>query len=231
MWKFYYSAFFFIAAPILLTAQNAANSEGNDSTQASNYVLLDIANQTTEDDYDNLLDSLKRYHTTDYLKLRMAHTKTDGYDPYSTEASVMFNKANALLAKGKYGKGLSIIEDILDNNYVNLKAHHWASLIYYELQDSVKGQYHKNIYNGLFESIILNGDGRGTKTAYIVIDINEEFDILEAYNLENASQNLIESDGHSFDMLEVNEKDKKEVINIYFNIDLPIAYLERKKTD
>ncbi|HEX2984500.1 MAG TPA: DUF4919 domain-containing protein, partial [Ignavibacteriales bacterium] len=222
---------FFIAAPIFLSAQNAANPERNDTTQASNYILLDIADQITEDDYNKLLDSLKRYHTTDYLELRMAHTKTDSYDPYSTEASIMFNKANALLAKGKYEKGLAIIEDILDNNYVNLKAHLWASLIYYELQDSVKGQYHKNIYDGLFESIILNGDGRGTKTAYIVIDINEEFDILEAYNLENASQNSIESDGHSFDRIEVNEKDKKEVINIYFNIDLPIAYLEKRRTD
>jgi hypothetical protein len=53
-----------------------------------------------------------------------------------------------------------------------------------ELGDSLKSEYHYNIYDGLLNSIYDSGDGISPETAYIVITTKEEYDFLNWFGLQ-----------------------------------------------
>jgi len=228
MRKIYYAAFLFIIAPFLLFAQDSTNTNVPDGSQASNYYLLSLVNDWTDEDYNDLLDSLKQYHTTDFFKLRMCYTKTSGYDPYSVVISDMFKKVYKLLNTEDYKKALPILEDILNKKYVSFEAHALSAFCYSMLQDSVKQDYHTAIYHGLIGSIMDSGDGKDPQTAFIVIGTDEEYELLEIYNLQHGNQNLVNSEGHNFDMLDAKDRESGEEFNIYFNVDLLFKQLEKQ---
>jgi len=192
----------------------------------SNYILFDYINLLTEDDYYSLLDSVKNGLSSDFFSLRMAYTKTKIYNPYDIEFDNLRKKIKLNIEEQNFEKALEIANKILDKRYIDIKTHLYCNYIYAQLNDSAKSDYHYNIYNGLMSSIYFSGDGKNEKTAFIVIEVSEEYDLLNWLKLNFSGQSLIIKDGYSFDIMRVFDENRET--ELFFNIDLALKHFSEE---
>ena len=197
-----------------------SDSTKYDRSGNSNYYYFDVFKKWTVDDYYNLLDSLKTYGTTDFFKLRITFTKTNNYEPYDDEFEDPINLVDDFIDSEKYSEAINYLDSLLGKCYVNIKAHLYCGYVYKLMGDSIKSNYHYNIYNGLIESILNYGDGSVPEKAFIVIFVEEEYLLLDAVNMSMQMQGVTTIDDHRFDVLTVFVNETKEERELYFNINL-----------
>lgn len=186
----------------------------------SNYILFEYIDLLTEDDYYSLLDSVKDGLSNDFFTLRMAYTKTKIYNPYDVKFDDLRKEIKLNIEQQNFKKALEFADRILEERYIDIRTHLYCSYIYKQLNDSTKLDYHYNIYNGLMNSIYFSGDGKNEKTAFIVIEVSEEYDLLNWLKLTFRKQSLIIKDGYSFDIIEAFD-DNRET-ELFFNIALAL---------
>lgn len=186
----------------------------------SNYILFDYINLLNEEDYYSLLDSVKNGLSSDFFSLRMAYTKTKIYNPYDIEFDDLRKEIKLDIEEENFEEALEIANKILEKRYIDIRTHLFCSYIYKQLNDSAKSDYHYNIYNGFMNSIYFSGDGKNEKTAFIVIEVSEEYDLLNWLKLNFAGQSLILKDGYSFDVMKVFDENRET--ELFFNIDLAL---------
>ncbi|MBN1695274.1 DUF4919 domain-containing protein [candidate division WOR-3 bacterium] len=187
----------------------------------SNYILFDYINLLTENDYYSLLDSIKNGQSSDFFTLRMAYTKTKIYNPYDIKFDDLRKRIKLNMEEQNFEVALETANKILEERYIDIKTHLWCSNIYKQLRDSAKSDYHENIYNGLINSIYFSGDGKSVKTAFIVMEISEEYDLLNWLQLKppfELSPRI--KDGYSFDIIRVFDENRET--ELFFNIDLAL---------
>ncbi len=171
-------------------------------------------------DYYSLLDIIKNGKSEDFFTLRMAYTKTKIYDPYDSKIDGLRKQIEFNIEEKNFNKALKIAGEILGKRYIDIRTHLYCRNIYNQIGDSVKSNYHNGIYNGLLNSIYFSGDGKSPKTAFIVIEISEEYDLLNWLNLTQSEQYLTIKDGYSFDIIKAfNENRETE---LFFNIELAL---------
>ncbi len=108
---------------------------------------------------------------------------------------------------------------MLDKSYVDIDAHLAAAYANKLLGDAGSEQLHRSIAQGLLASILKSGDGKTAATAWKVIAVEEEYEILRAGRLRPSSQAETPANGHWYDKLTaLDAKDAK--VTLYFNIDL-----------
>jgi hypothetical protein len=169
--------------------------------------------------YDQLLAKLKAGDTgIDYKALRISYTETKEYSSFGVDPEERSKLFKALDEK-KYKEAIALAEGILKTNYVEMNAHFVSFVAYRELGDAKKSQYHTAVFSGLINSILNGADGKGAKTAYVVICVPEEYVIVNYLNYRRGGQALAEEDGHRFDILSVTD-DRNKPVKLYFNIDI-----------
>lgn len=176
--------------------------------------------------YAELLPLAKEHpETTDFTALRMGYTLSDQYNPYPFgEHDTSLGK---LISENNLDGAIEVIGKMLERNYCDIQTHITATNIYKKLNIEAKANYHVLWVQGLVKSIIDSGDGRSEETACVVISTSEEYAVLNVMGLRPASQRLIRHDGHGFDLLTVVNPENQQHVNIYFNIDIPMRWLER----
>lgn len=202
-------------------------NEINKQDTISNYYLFDFINALTSDIYISKLDSIKKGLSTDFFTLRMAYAKTENYSPYSSQINDSLKKARTLIDSLNYQSALELLSRIQKTNYVNIPLHLYCGYIYKEIGDSIKSDFHYNIYNGLLNSIYESGDGISPKTAFIVISTKEEYHFLNWFNFRLREQSLIHADDFSFDMMKVTDPETTQEHEIYFNIELAFSLMSK----
>lgn len=78
--------------------------------------------------------------------------------------------------------------------------------------------FHTTIRHLILDSVAASGDGRSPETAFDVIHVDEEYELLRDFELSVDRQSLVEHDGHKYDVMECHD-DTGEKIRVYFNID------------
>lgn len=111
---------------------------------------------------------------------------------------------------------ISQAKQILCIDYTNMMAHKILSQTYDMMDDLVNAKKYETIQMGLLKSIIQNGDGKTCATGWPVIQVSEEYFILEMLGVELKRQSIISRDGLC-DKMEVSDEGKSAVY--YFNID------------
>jgi hypothetical protein len=192
----------------------------------SNYILFEYINLLNEDDYYALLDSVKSGVSNDFFSLRMAYASTEIYNPYDVEIDNLRKELELNIFEQKFEEALEIANVILEKRYIDIKTHSYCSDIYKQRGDSVKSDFHRDIYNGLLNSIYFSGDGESPKTAFIVMEISEEYDLLNWLKLNLSEQYLIIRDGYSFDIIKVFNEDRET--ELFFNIDLALKHFSEE---
>src|SRR5215213_351826 len=199
-------------------------------------IVLTVSAQTTQDTpkppektkYDVLLERVKQKDpAVNFTELRHAFYESPNYDPYS--AMTTYRPLNAALGQKNYEEVLKIAESVLAKNFVEVNAHMAAQIAYQETGNTERAQFHKFMADGLLNSIRSSVDGKSPEKAFEVISINEEYGLIRSLKLRPIKQALVQDKGHSYDAITVIDPQTNQESTIYFNIDKPFHWQDRKK--
>ena len=178
--------------------------------------------------YHQLLEKAKKDPDgADYTALRMAYVHSSEYDPFRFDS-----EAHAILSQAMDMKDLTTALDavkrLFDGSYLDIHAHMLAVDIYENLRTEKKENFHMKFATGLLDSIMRSGDGTKFDKAFIVISTQEEYALLKVLSLEIIMQSLREENSHQYDVFECPHPHTGKIIEVYFNVDLPMGWLDRK---
>ena len=181
---------------------------------------VSAAETDVESDYAVLLARAKLDPArADFAKLRLAFTKTADYQPYGTSPSD-YKEVEAATQAGDWERARGLVDALLQRNYVRIRSHYFAWLIYRRDGDEERAKHHRAFMDGLFRSITTSGDGKTQDTAFVVINVEEEYDVLGLTGLKMLGQSLQHENGRDFDVLTV-QREGSEPVKLYFDITLP----------
>lgn len=182
-------------------------------------------------DYASLLAEARADpENADFHALRMAYTRTAAYSPYRHHHDAVVALRDALQA-GALDRARAAVADLLAFNYLDIEAHMAADYIATQLDDRAGAAYHRAWARGLIDAILATGTGRDFTTAWIVLSTAEEYTILRVLGLAPGGQQLVEHDGHWFDVLTAQQRSSGQSVELVFNIDLPYRWLQAHNED
>jgi hypothetical protein len=183
-----------------------------------------VAAQNSPSEYATLLASLKAGNVNvDYARLRLSYVDSPEYKEAKDVTKPEKAMTEALNAKN-FPEALKNAETVLANEYVNMDAHFVAFVSNRELGAPDKAEFHRTVFRGLVDSIRNSGDGKSTETAWVVINVHEEYVMLRVLGFAPSEQSLLNKDGHSFDLMKVKNVDDGTMQTFYFNVDIPMKH-------
>jgi hypothetical protein len=167
--------------------------------------------------------------TADLSALRRQFAQTTFYHPYSTTADDLRHRMwKHLNDKDAAGAGAAA-DSLLAENYFDADAQMVAGMAAGERDDTVAAVRHITIARGIIRSIESTGDGRTSDHAMFVLSPSEEYSYLAANDLRRVGrQALVECAGHACDVLEVAPSGGGKHFDLFFDVSLPMAYLDRQ---
>ena len=179
--------------------------------------------------YDELVARAKTGDANvDYLALRNAYAESPDYDPYGSKLTGLQNEMFEAYGRGDCAAVLAKSENIQAVNFVHVDAHLLASLCHEKLGNEEAMRREHAIARGLIGSILKSGDGKSEESAFVVVQIAEEYNVLRVLGLRPSTQALIHAKNHSYDRFEAKSRDTGQPTVVFFNIDRPLAMLGRE---
>lgn len=148
----------------------------------SDYIKKLEAGETNIDYQDFRFSFLKSEQFT------IAQSKLKEFDSLKRQMYVQMNAAN-------HQEVIQITKKLLSIDYTDMKAHKILRQTYKIIGDTANAAKYKTIQFGLMNSILQKGDGRSCETAWPVIQVEEEYFILEMVGAKLKEQTLVEDGG------------------------------------
>ena len=178
-----------------------------------------VATAQKPDTYKELVTKLKAGDTKiDFKAIRIASLDSEEKDAGEADKELRRKATEALNAK-KFKEAMKAGEEALKGGYLDIDTHLIMALAARGAGDKAKFEFHQAVYVGLINSILGSGDGKSTKTAYVVINVGEEYSVLTALELKRGSQAVLDEGGHKYDVLTATDPKTNESEKVYFNID------------
>ncbi len=176
--------------------------------------------------YPKLIQRFHQLDTTltenDFRHLYYGSVFLENYNPYSRDKNE--EKFNSLYNDEKYKKAIEFGENSLKEIPVNLNVLFRLMVCYHVTGDKITAKKYGRLYYGLLNEIYESGDGKSIITAYVVIKINDEYQILKDLKLQSRGQALLSG---PTDRLSIDTEDQKEISELYFNIAKPFESLSK----
>ncbi|HYV92577.1 MAG TPA: DUF4919 domain-containing protein [Chitinophagales bacterium] len=210
-----------------------AGAENSSGQKISNVDFDDVKSKTQDSSssqyYPLLLERFRNLDSTltesDYKLIYYGNTLDSAYKPYwKSDNEKEFMK---LYNQEKYQEAIPVGKKVLDENPVNLKILFKIGVSYNQLGDKQTAQRYARMYFNTLEVIYSSGDGKSIPTAYVVISVPDEYEILDDLELTITRQALI----GSTDLLTINTKGQKrkkgetKIKELYFNVSKPLDFL------
>ena len=154
----------------------------------------------------------------DYQDFRYSFIKSEQFRIASSQSLKLDSLENEMYTQidnSNYQEVVKITKQMLSIDYTNMTAHKILRQTYSIINDTINATKYKAIQFGLLQSIVENGDGQTCSTAWPVIQISEEYFILEMLDAELIQQS-VDADGGICDKMEVLIDDEKRTY--YFEI-------------
>jgi hypothetical protein len=183
-----------------------------------------VAASDQSSEYATLLASLKAGKTDiDYTRLRLSFMDSPEYKA-AKDVSKSEEAMTDALNKKDYPAALKDAEAVLESNYVNIDAHYVALVANQEMGAMDKAEFHRTVFRGLINSIRNSGDGKSLETAWVVINVHEEYVLLRVLGFRPSGQSLVNQNGHSYDVMKVKNAEDGTEQTFYFNVDIPFKH-------
>jgi len=171
------------------------------------------------DTYSKYVQMLENGETDiDYQDFRFSFLESEQFLIASKKSEDLNNLKKRMYAemdKSNYREIVSITQQMLSIDYTNMLAHKILRQTYNILGDTLNAQKYKAIQFGLMHSILDRGNGKMCETAWPVIQISEEYFILNIMGAEFTQQSLYNEGGLCDEMDVMIEGEKK---TYYFEV-------------
>lgn len=132
------------------------------------------------------------------------------------------SEMNDAMNKEEWNKAIAVGDAWLNQCPIDIRVHYYMMISMERIGNESGAQDHFRWLSGLMDDLVASGDGKTPETAFEVISIAEEYDVLFVLGLKKKSQALI-SGPVLCDLITATDENGKE-ISIYFN---PAAHFER----
>jgi hypothetical protein len=201
--------------PFIILAKPAAG----DSTVINNFNLVRQADTLSPHLFDDFYHELMTTGTTDFLGMRLAYFNSSLFSPTGVNFALKDSLYAAIDSK-KFDAGKIYLDSLLKKYFPVIPVQLWAETYYLAKGDTAMAKIHGKYYDELLNALLKSGDGYSVKTGYIVIDIAEEYELMEVWKMNFEEQRLIDSDSNSFDYITAKNTETGKSEAIYFNITL-----------
>ncbi len=168
---------------------------------------------TFNDTYSGYVKNLESGKTDiDYQDFRFSFIESEQFKIASQQSPVFDSLKKVMYSKietSEFEEVIKITKQMLSIDYTSMKAHKILRQTYKIVGDTVNAAKYKVIQFGLLNSIVQNGNGQTCETAWPVIQISEEYFILEMIGAELKSQS-IDNNGGLCDKMSVKVGSKKK---------------------
>jgi Domain of unknown function (DUF4919) len=174
----------------------------------------EVSIPTFNDKYSDFVKQLESGQTDiNYKDFRESFIESDQFkiaSKKSTEFDSLKKEMYSLMTKKDYHGIIKVTKEMLSIDYTSMIAHKILRQTYKITGDTVSASKYKTIQFGLLNSIVKNGDGKTCATAWPVIQIDEEYFILQMLGAALQKQSIDNTAGLC-DKMEVTteEGDKK----------------------
>jgi hypothetical protein len=158
---------------------------------------------------DKFCDYIKKIEAgetdIDYQDFRFSFIKSEQFKVASSKLSEFQNLKKEMyeqMDKSNYPELIKITKQMLSIDYTSMIAHKILRQTYKITGDTVNAAKYKTIQFGLLNSIVKKGDGKTCETAWPVIQISEEYFILEMLDAKLQKQS-IDNEGGLCDKMDV----------------------------
>jgi Domain of unknown function (DUF4919) len=166
----------------------------------------DVAVPDYHDKYSKLVKQLEAGQTNiNYTEFRESFLESEQFKAASKQKpdlSTLRKEMHELMRKSKYAEIIDITKKMLSIDYTDMEAHKILHQTYKILGDAANSKKYHDIEFGLLNSIIKKGDGKTCQTAWPVVQINEEYFILQMLGAKLQTQS-IDNTGGLCDKMEV----------------------------
>ena len=144
-----------------------------------------------------------RFNFIESEQFKIATKKSSTFDSLKKEMYVQMSKEN-------FQELIKITKRMLSIDYTSMIAHKILRQTYKIIGDTINAVKYKTIQFGLLYSIVKKGDGKTCETAWPVIQISEEYFILDVVLDAELLKQSIDNDGGLCDRMEVKADGKKK---------------------
>lgn len=159
--------------------------------------------------------------SVNYLKLRTELGWSDEYNAKCVQGRPLSLMSKAM-TEAKWQQAANLGLAWLEKCPIDIRGHLYMSIALRELGQEQGSQDHIRWTHGLMDSIVASGDGKSSASAFEVISIAEEYDVMYLFGLKVTSQSLIS--GEPMCDLLVGTDEFGEEVSLYFN---PAAHFAR----
>lgn len=196
------------------------------------FIKTKVTDSTSTLFYPLLVERFINADTTltekEYDLIYFGNIYSENYKPYSTsEAEEKFLE---LYYQEKYADAIPFGEQVLKENPVNLKVSFKMLVCHNVLGDKIKAKHYARRYFPLLGCIYNSGDGKDIQTAFVVLKVADEYEILADLGLNSKGQALVgDTDVLTIDKRKQKvKKGDKKIESLYFNVSKPLDYLQQE---
>ncbi len=160
----------------------------------------------------------------EFYMLYFGRSVQPDYDPYANHAAIS-EELRALYNDEKYDEGVKVGNMLLQEHSLDLNVNWYLAMCYYKLENYALYEKYMSIYRSFLLGIVSTGDGDEPESAYIVISVDDEAEVMYYLSYKQDKQELVNINGHTFDKITGIDTDTKEDLVVYFNIDRPFRAL------
>lgn len=159
------------------------------------------------DKYSEYVKKLESGETNiDYKAFRFSFIESKQFILARKQSSILDSLKRDMydqMSKSDYQKIIKVTKEMLSIDYTCLIAHKILRQTYKIIGDTINAKKYKAIQFGLLHSITDNGNGKSCETAWQVIQIEEEYFMLNMMDAKLLKQSICNKKG-LYDKLEVN---------------------------
>lgn len=187
----------------------------------------DINIPSYNDKYSNYVKQLEGGKTDiDYVDFRNSFLESQQFNNKGMKYDSLKKQVYAEIKSKNYNNVIKLTKAMLSIDYTSLFAHKYLQQTYKIIGDTInKNKYH-DIEFGLLYSIIRSGDGKSCETGWHVIQIEEEYFILNMIGADLQTQSISSGGKNTCDKMEV-KTEEGETTTYYFEAN-KVFEMERK---
>jgi hypothetical protein len=210
------------------------HAEGDRAVEGDQQAVLAAQRKQHQDTYADLIARAEAGdRSVDYAQLRREAVYAKDWDFYDTRAGGLLDQANAAVNGKDCATAMAALDQVTELDFTADSAHALKSDCLREGGDAAKAAIEGDIAKGLIHSLMDSGDGKSERTAYVVVSLREEDDVLANRNitLRERQTEVRGGDGRYYDVvhgleLELGSPLKRDV---YFDISAFMAGRESQR--
>lgn len=182
---------------------------------------------TFDDKYSAYIKQLENGNTDiNYVDFRNSFLESKQFIKKSAIYDKLKKQVYAQIKNKAYTEVITLTKAMLSIDYTSMFAHKYLQQSYKFLGDTINGNKYHDIEFGLLNSIIKSGDGRTCQTGWHVVQIEEEYFIINMMGATLQKQDISTAARNNCD--EIMVKTERGQIRIYYFEANEVFAMERK---